>query len=214
VSTEESPSQLPERETKYGVHVKIDSAVLRESELGSFDGSDFQGRLSRTTVREQIYGTDTPGIEAVGYGFESSRSGMFSPPALWSLLSIFSSAFLFGLFGYRILYPDLDLGLPVWVYYAILITIFFFAKTMETRRVKRFVALSLAAKTLTDLEGLYGRNPIIDLPIGRAAEVRSAVEEALKPFPKLPALPERSRPKGSSSSGVTEQRGELHGNLS
>lgn len=216
MSTEQTEAAEPAQPsgTKYGVQVTVNSAVLRETELGSFEGSDFEGRLSRTTVRERIHGTDAPGVEAVSYSFEQRRTGLFSTPALWSFLSILSSSFILGLFGYRILYPELDLGLPVSVYYGALILIFLISKLMETRRIKRFVALSVVAKTLANLEETYGRAPIIDLPTGRLAEVRSAVEAALKPFPRLPSLVAAAQPSEPTAPAVADQRGELHGNLS
>lgn len=194
-------------ESDYGIRVTVDAEVLQERTLGSFDSADRNGKVSRTSVREQIHSTSVEAVEASSYHFESKREGIFAAPVLWSFLSIFSSSFLLGLFVYRILYPKLELGLPIWVYYAFLASVFLGSKFMELRRARGFVVLSLAARTLAEAERLYGKEPIIDLPQGRLREVRSSLELMLKPFQEVDS-PESGKPPRSY---ILREKGDGHG---
>lgn len=197
--------------TRYGVRVEVDAAVLSEREIGTFDVADTDGNVSVVKLKESIHGTSSEGVQAASYSFSRQAAGKFPPPKIWALLSVFSGAFLVFLFVAGLLSPELDLGLPTWVYSATLGLIFLLSTAMEFRRVGQFIVLSVGFQSLEELEKHYGRGPIIDLPAGRLAETREKVEAAVKPLL-------RSRIGFSTTEapapGAIEQRGAVRGELS
>lgn len=204
-------SQIVPEPTRYGVRVEVYPAVLSEREIGTFDVADTDGSVSVVKLKESIHGTSSDGVQAASYSFSRQAAGKFPPPKIWSLLSVFSGAFLVSLFVAELLNPELDLGLPTWVYSATLGMIFLVSTAMEFRRVGQFIVLSVGFQSLEELEKHYGRGPIIDLPPGRLAEAREGVEAAVKPLL-------RSRIGFSATEapgpGAIEQRGAVRGELS
>ena len=206
----EEPQIVPEP-ARYGVRVEVDPAVLSEREIGTFDVADTDGNVSVVKLKESIHGTSSEGVQAASYSFSRQAAGKFPPPRIWSLLSALSGAFLVSLFVAGLLIPELDLGLPTWIYSLTLGLIFLVSTAMEVRRVGQFIVLSVGFQSLEELERHYGRGPIIDLPAGRLAEAREGVEAAVKPLLRSRigfSTIEASRP------GAIEQRGAVRGELS
>jgi len=201
---------LPAESGRYGLRVTVDAAASEQRELGSFDSADQEGNISLVRITEELHGTSVPGVSAVSYGFERIALGKFAPPNFWSFISVFSLAFIVSLFLFSTLNPGLNLGLPLWSYYSVLIGTFLISKLMETQRVARFLALSIVGRSLTALEERYAGAPILDLPSGRIEEARSELSAALSPLP-----PARIKaPVGALQDSGTEQNGELHGKVS
>lgn len=204
-------SPIAPEPTRYGVRVEVDAAVLSEREIGTFDVADTDGNVSVVKLKETLHGTSSEGVQAASYSFARQAAGKFPPPKIWSLLSVFSGAFLVFLFVAGLLNPELDLGIPTWIYSLTLGLIFLLSTAMEFRRVGQFIVLSVGFQSLEELEKHYGRGPILDLPAGRLAETREKVEDAVKPLL-------RSRIGFSSTevpaSDSAPQRGAVRGELS
>lgn len=208
----EEPLSAPEP-TRYGVRVEVDPAVLSEREIGTFDVADTDGNLAVVRLKESLHRTSSEGVQAASYSFSRQAAGRFPPPKIWSLLSVFSGAFLVSLFVAGLLYPELNLGIPTWVYSVTLGAIFLVSTAMEFRRVAQFIVLSVGFQSIEELEKHYGRSPIIDLPAGRLAEVRAKVEEAVKPLlqSRIGFSPAES---ATEAQGLAQQKGSVHGELS
>lgn len=209
----ESEWQESPETTRYGVRVEVQPTVIQERELGIFDVADSDGNVSVVKLKESLHDTSSEGVQAASYSFERQDVGKFPPPRLWSLLSVFSGAFLVSLFVAGLLNPELDLGLPHWVYFLTLGVIFLVSTALQLKRVGQFIILSVTFESIADLEKHYGRSPIIDLPIGRLAETRAKIEGAVAPL-----LPSRigfsAATISAPTSNIGDQKGVAHGELS
>lgn len=168
-------------DSEFGVKVAINPVANSARSLGRFLSADEHGELFSVAVNESVHSTSIDSTTATEYTFQKRSIGSVKQPQVWSAIAAFSGVFLIALLLLGFIGGDSipDIGLPLWVLQLILGGIFAVSSAAQLNTIVKFLGLRHNLKVLDELEKSYGKNYVLDLPVGKAREVAVKMQDAL-----------------------------------